>query len=243
MIDKKQHLKVLVLLDNGHGIDTAGKRSPKLPDGRQLLEYKWCRETVALIAKRLEALGIEYRLVAPEEKDTPLSTRVSRANKYYADAKKEGKLVMFISVHVNAKGMGNWENARGWSTWTSKGVTKGDALAQCLCDEAKVLLPKHNLRFRSDRSDGDDDYEANYYVLVNTNMPATLSENFFMDNREDCEFLLDRKSNELCADIHTGGIVRYIKKCGYWQEGATEASGSTLVMNTLEGIFHKCRLV
>ena len=41
------NLSIVVLLDNGHGIQTLGKRSP---DGK-LLEYKYSREIVDLIIK------------------------------------------------------------------------------------------------------------------------------------------------------------------------------------------------
>ena len=33
-----------VLLDNGHGENTAGKRSPKWKDGTQLFEWEYARE-------------------------------------------------------------------------------------------------------------------------------------------------------------------------------------------------------
>ena len=38
-----------VLIDNGHGVDTKGKRSPVWPDGRQLFEWEFNRD----IAKRV----------------------------------------------------------------------------------------------------------------------------------------------------------------------------------------------
>ena len=236
-------MKFVVLLDNGHGSNTAGKRSPKLSDGRQLLEYKWCRNTVAALARKLDKLGVEYKIVTPETTDISLSTRVSRVNKYAAEAKKNGKTAVFISVHVNALGMGDkWMNAQGWSTWTTKGVTKADPFAQCICDEAKPYLEARGLKMREDKSDGDSDYEANYYVLANTNCPATLSENFFMDNEKDCKFLLTPESNEICAEIHARGIVKYIKSLGLWEEQTT---AQTSVFSSIHNIvnFVKCGLV
>ena len=35
---------MLVILDNGHGYDTLGKCSPKLPDGRKFYEWKFNRK-------------------------------------------------------------------------------------------------------------------------------------------------------------------------------------------------------
>ena len=68
--------KILWILDNGHGIDTPGKRSPRLTDGRQLLEYRFNREVVGLILALLEMKSLKSIQLVPEEKDIPLSTRV-----------------------------------------------------------------------------------------------------------------------------------------------------------------------
>lgn len=39
---------VKILLDNGHGYDTPGKRSPIWPDGSQLFEWEFNRDIVSL---------------------------------------------------------------------------------------------------------------------------------------------------------------------------------------------------
>lgn len=201
--------KALVMLDNGHGINTLGKRSP---DGT-LLEYKYTREIVKRIKAQLDELGIKYYIVVPEEKDIKLSTRVNRANKKFEEAKKEGVTAFFISVHVNAAGNGGWRNARGWSGWTSKGQTKGDKLADCLYEAAHEVLDPKKLQIRTDKwSDGDDDWESNFYVLKNTNCAACLTENFFQDNHEDVEYLLSEEGMQDVTKIHVEGIKKYIRK-------------------------------
>ena len=59
------------LLDNGHGVDTKGKRSP---DGL-ILEYKYTRELAAAIYERLSiTTNIKPILITPERKDIPLAT-------------------------------------------------------------------------------------------------------------------------------------------------------------------------
>lgn len=40
---------VKILLDNGHGYDTPGKRSPIWPDGSQLFEWEFNRDIVSRI--------------------------------------------------------------------------------------------------------------------------------------------------------------------------------------------------
>ena len=50
-----------ILLDNGHGIQTPGKRSP---DGT-LLEYKYTREIVDLIIEELQNRGLQAVKLVP----------------------------------------------------------------------------------------------------------------------------------------------------------------------------------
>ena len=64
--------KILWLLDNGHGIDTPGKRSPRLTDGRQLLEYRFNREVVSTMYELLERKEFRSLQLVPEEEDVTL---------------------------------------------------------------------------------------------------------------------------------------------------------------------------
>ena len=60
-----------ILIDNGHGIQTKGKRSP---DG-QLLEYAYTRELARQIVAALKARGYDSELLVPKDDDIPLSKR------------------------------------------------------------------------------------------------------------------------------------------------------------------------
>jgi len=200
---------VHVLLDNGHGVDTAGKRSPKLPDGRQLREYKWAREVVKLIADMLEKEGIPFTVLVPETSDITLGERCRRAN---AIAKTSKIPTVFLSIHNNAAGKGEaWKEAYGWSAYTSRGKTKADSLADCLYEAATEVFPE-GTKCRKDFSDGDIDQEADFYVLKHTSMPAVLTENFFMDCRKECEWLLTDEAKEMCARVQVEGVKKYIEK-------------------------------
>ena len=201
---------LLVLLDFGHGSNTPGKRSP---DSR-LKEWAYVREIGGIIMEQLYVNGIAYRNIHPEpnELDTTrydLSLRASRANTFYKNTIKK---CILISIHVNAAGNGDWKNATGWSAYTTKGVTKSDLLAECLYDAAEEILTPLNKKIRKDTTDGDRDYEENFYVLKHTLMPAVLTENFFMDNKEDCEWLLSPKGKLAIADIHVKGILKYVDR-------------------------------
>jgi N-acetylmuramoyl-L-alanine amidase len=188
-----------VILDNGHGKDTPGKRSPIWADGSQLMEWKFNREIVAIIHKTLQSSGIESVIIVPEEHDVPLQERVNRANLIYKDDKNS----FLISVHGNAGG------GSGFEVFTSVGQTESDIIAQFFAIECIKVIP--HLRFRSDETDKDKDKEENFYILKHTNCPAILTENGFMDNLNDCKFMLSNHGQFLIAKAHIIAIIRYLQ--------------------------------
>jgi len=61
---------------------------------------------------------------------------------------------------------------------------------------------------RTDYSDGDPDKEAQFDVLVDTRMPAVLTENFFMDNIDECKnILMTESGRNRIADAHFKAII------------------------------------
>lgn len=193
---------MIILIDNGHGSNTAGKRSP---DGR-LLEWKYTREIATELTSRLLAKGYDARRIVTEDRDIALAERCRRVN---AVCLKEGPHnVVLVSIHVNAAGNGQWLNARGWSAYTTRGNTTSDRLAKCLYAKAAILLPGH--RLRTDTSDGDPDIEADFYILRHTRCTAVLTESLFQDNRLDVAFLLSEEGRERIIQIHVEGILQFI---------------------------------
>lgn len=196
---------MIILLDNGHGFDTPGKRSP---DGH-LREYAYNRYLAFRICERLQQLGLDCRLLVPEREDISLQERCRRVNKI-CQRFGVGQVIL-ISIHINAAGNGQqWMDARGWSCFTSVGETRADSLATCLYDAAKAQLPGHNIR--KDYTDGDPDIEKNFYILRHTRCPAVLTENLFMDNREDVAFLESADGSQAVVNLHVEGIRRYLSK-------------------------------
>ena len=135
----------IVILDNGHGINTPGKCSPD----KSLKEYKWNREFVDKLIPLLENEGYTVFKIVTEDKDISLSERANRANKIIT--KYGAGNCVFISVHVNAAGNGDWMNATGWEVYSTKGKTNSDKLAECLCDACL----EENVKLRKDTSDGE----------------------------------------------------------------------------------------
>ena len=196
---------MLILIDPGHGIDTAGKRSP---DGK-FLEYLWNRQIADLILDRFMIMGIDASLVVTETNDISLATRVQRVNKVCSKAGASN--VILLSIHSNAAGDGSkWMSAQGWSCYTSKGETKSDVIAECLYDAFEAEFAEKKIR--KDMSDGDRDWEENFYVLQKSKCPAVLIENFFYDNRDECSWLLKDETKERIADVIVKGVIKYIKK-------------------------------
>lgn len=209
-----------ILIDNGHGSNTPGKRSPD----RSLLEYKYVREIAVRIVAELKARGYDAQRIVPELTDVSLAERCRRVNTW---CNKLGKSnVLLVSVHVNAAGSGQWYQAGGWCAYTTPGVTKSDALATKLYDAAEVSLAGYAARmaelkksgkysekqraFRTDYTDGDKDQEENFYIIKNTYCPAVLTENLFMDNKEDVAFLLTGAGKKAIVDLHVNGIINYL---------------------------------
>ena len=193
-----------ILIDNGHGIQTKGKRSP---DGK-FLEYAYTREIARQVVTELKNKGYDAELLVPEEDDIPLSERVRRTN---AHCQAFGKTnVILISIHVNAAGDGTkWMNATGWSCYTCKGQTESDRIADCLYKAAEQILKNQVIRTDYAR-DGDPDWEENFYILRHTHCPAVLIENFFMDNKQDLAYLHSQEGRREIIETIVDGIERCV---------------------------------
>ena len=200
-----------ILVEAGHGNPPlTGIGSKQSPDGR-IKEYVYCREIVAEVVKRLRAQGYDAENTVPEKGDISLGERCARVNAWCD--RLGAKNVVFVSIHNNAAGCGQWMSARGWEAWTSKGQTMGDKLADCLYDAAQKYLPQ-GTKIRTDLTDGDRDKEGNLAVVRGTKCAACLTENLFQDNRADVEYLLSPEGREAIIKLHVEGIKAYVAKYG-----------------------------
>lgn len=195
-----------ILIDNGHGENTIGKRSP---DGL-FREYKYAREIAESIERELKTKGYDAERIVKETIDVTLEERVRRVNEVCERLGTSN--VVLVSIHCNAAGNGDWKNARGWSAYTSKGKTKSDELATMLYGEAVHNFTGQTIR--KDFSDGDPDWEESFYVLRKTKCPAVLTENFFMDNKQDVSYLLSLEGRTQIVKTHVDAIIKYVAKYG-----------------------------
>lgn len=186
-----------VLLDPAHGQDVKGKRSPD----QRLLEWKWSREIIGRIEKRLDQLSISHERTWIGDTEPGLKKRCLAANSI---AKKE-KCIL-ISVHNDALGNGEWMNARGWSARVSLNASSNSKkLATMIAKAAKemdikVRCPKPDCMY----------WQQNLAICRDTTMPAVLVENLFMDNKSDLEYLLSEEGKETLTEVIVKGICNYI---------------------------------
>lgn len=191
---------ITILIDNGHGINTPGKRSP---DGR-LREYSWCREIATRLVEALKKEGYNAERIVTEETDISLSERVKRVNNICS--KKGTKNCILISIHINAASSGQWSNATGWSDWVAPNASANSKkLGALLYDEAAARGLKGNRSVPASKN-----WTGNFTIIKKTNCPAVLTENLFQDNKENVEYLLSEKGKQTIVDLHVAGIVKYI---------------------------------
>lgn len=191
------------LLDAGHGgifkgvskvyYTTAPAKMHTFPDGLVIYEGVINRQIVNRIVKKID---VDYQLIHDEVDDLSLPIRVAAAD----NAFRKDPRCIFVSIHSNAGG------GSGFEIFTSKGQTKSDKVAQIFCDVYKARFPE--FKFRSDKLDGDDDKEMDFYTLRKTDCPALLVENLFFDNRLEAQFLLSEAGQERIADC----LAECIKK-------------------------------
>lgn len=197
-------LSMIVIIDNGHGVDTKGKCSPVWEDGTKLYEYEFNRDVAARIAYKCKCNGIKFKMLVTEAHDIPLAERVRRANDIHD---KSAERCFLVSIHANAGG------GTGWEAWTSKGKTLSDDYAEVFYKEAEKAFGKE-FPMRKDNVDGDSDKEDQFYILRHTKCPAVLTENFFMDTRKDCKFILSNDARERIAEMHYKSIKQIIEQYG-----------------------------
>jgi N-acetylmuramoyl-L-alanine amidase len=177
-----------IVIDAGHGPETAGKRSP---DG-SLREYQFNSAVARYVADALlhGYEGVDIMLTHDDSRDVPLKERTDRANAWKAD--------LFVSIHANAYGDGGWNSAQGIETFVHE--TRPPA-AVALANAVQRQLVKAT--GRPDRGVKS----ANFHVLRETKMTAILVECGFMTHRQECELLKSDAYRRKCAEAIVAGIV------------------------------------
>lgn len=154
------------------------------------------------VMRLLRDAGVNVVKVNHHWQDNDLKSRVDLANLYNKTVQKG----FYVSEHSNATSK---HNARGISVWTSPGQTTSDILANNFSKMLNQTTEASVGRIKQlqDLKDGDSDYEANFYVLVNTDMPAVLVENLFFDNYEDAKLLMNLDYFKYYTEMQASWII------------------------------------
>lgn len=207
--------KYLVGLDDGHGINTAGKRTCKLKEdikfngktrkkGTIIHENEFNEAIMHKVEPILKRCGIGYVELAPTDSDTSLSTRANTANRKGCD--------LVVSIHANALAGTKWQTgAYGLVVIKTKGCqSKTDKLAKIMYNHLKkVDFPsngetKYGVRVDTDISG------FTLAILRQTKMPAVLVELGFMDNWKDVKVMCTEKFQNECAEGIAKAICEYL---------------------------------
>jgi len=190
---------VVVLLDPGHGGMINGKyvtAPDKMADHGFFTFYEglWNRVVVWMTAQVMFLNNQSYHIIVPEDKDITVYERVRRAEAIAKEFRGTVYKPYYHSVHGNAHGQ---SQANGVEIYTSPGYTKSDPIATLYYQQ----LIKLGWKMRNDFSDGDPDKEERFYVLVNTSMPAILSETGFYTNPEEVRRMMNMDNIKMIAEL------------------------------------------
>ena len=190
-----------VLIDNGHGLETPGKRSL---DGT-FREAVWAREFAIILERKLIAEGFEAERITPEDCDVSLDERVLRVNKICDENPDQDFLL--LSIHCNAAqvGYGNWMAARGFESFVSfNSSAKSRRFASVL--QANMW----NAGYKGNRAQNGRGFcVQNLAICRDTKCPAVLAECLYMTNKADLELLRDARHVNNMAEIFVKSIKYY----------------------------------
>ena len=197
--------KQIVIMDYGHSkVDPVnGKCAPD----KSFYEWEFNRNLGRKITNRLRGMGITVFEVVSEDEDNKVvtpSTRAARANEICA---KYGTAnCMYVSIHANAAGNGDWMGARGWSVFVSKNCSQASKeLAGCIFDAVKA----EGFRMRQPLP-SQKYWQENFTVVYKTKCKAVLTESLFYDNKEDLALLKDPATIQKLLNAHVNGILKYM---------------------------------
>uniref|UniRef100_UPI00405742BD N-acetylmuramoyl-L-alanine amidase n=1 Tax=Agathobacter sp. TaxID=2021311 RepID=UPI00405742BD len=166
-----------IVIDAGHGKNTAGKRCLKSLDQNETREWVLNNRVAEALETYLKSAG-HVTLRADDTSgntDVSLATRVKMANEWKAD--------YYASIHHNAGidgGTGGGTVVFAYPSTSGKTTKTQEAIY-------KHAIARAGLK--GNRSDGT--ITGDFYVLRKTIMPASLTECGFMDSATDIKYILN----------------------------------------------------
>ena len=177
--------------DCGHGLNTAGKRTP---DG----EREWTFNNTVAVAfadelSKYDGVSLKRFDDTTGKTDVALQTRTLNANTWGAD--------YFISFHHNAY-QSKWGTHTGVETYV---YTTPNAKSVALANAVHPALVKgYGLSDRGVK-------RQNLHMVRETKMPAILVEGGFMDSTIDIKVLRDKSKLQNAGRLIAQAVAKYLK--------------------------------
>lgn len=198
-----------IFIDPGHG----GTDPGAIGNG---LQEKNLTLTLSLkIQSLLSAYDVSVQMSRNTDKTVSLNERTNMANAWGAD--------YFLSIHVNAGGGTGWENYIYNGTVSAQTV----AVQKAIHDGVMEAISSYGVRDRGMK-------QANFHVLRETRMPASLSENLFIDTTADANLLKNSAFLDALARGHVNGLVAAFS---LRKKAATEPLYRVVIDGTQVGAF------
>lgn len=137
-------------------------------------------------------IGFEQRTSRSGDETVDLNRRDDLADNWGADA--------FISVHINSGG------GSGFETYIKNGGVSSTTRALQNVLHTEIITAMRNFGSIIDRGKK----EANYLVLRETNMPAVLTENLFIDTIIDANKLKNEAFLKAVGEAHARGVAKFL---------------------------------
>ena len=190
----------LIALDDGHGMTTAGKRSPASL-GTVMRENEFNKAVCSYLFTALTRCGVTPMFTAPEDGDVAIPTRVKRA--------RAAGVKLLISIHANAGG------GTGLETFYAQGSAKGERLARLVQSETLAATG-----MRNHAGKGAPGYKPDTMSAVKklgilrgpaaAGIAACLWEGGYMDTPADLAKLKDDAYRRTCAEAIARAVCLYL---------------------------------
>lgn len=198
-------MQVKIFIDNGHGNNTPGHRSP---DG-EFSEAQYTRQIAVQVVSRLKEQNQDATLLVPEEEDIPLSERCKRVNTQCLIHGRDNNVL--ISIHIGTlHSDGAWHESTGWCIYNTLNDRMSETLSTCLINKASQYLQDrcHSVC----NSGAEHEIETCSNFLNGLRCPAAVTINLSLNNRRDVDYLTSPEGREAIIRTHVEGILDYISQ-------------------------------
>ncbi len=186
-------------LDNQHGKDTRGKRSPMFEfngEATQFFEYEFDRDIVSRVELLLKQNGIATYRVTPETNDISLKQRAARVNNLESYLPKRLLIISSNAGPPNAKS--EWTKANGIETYYYADSYEGRELATIFQNKLINVTGWNNRGIKPN---------SNIYGLKNSKSPALLLELGFFNNEAQVQELMKDSVRQQLAQAIVDAIL------------------------------------